>query len=183
MKVGQSLTLAVALRTGCFKASQTSHFLSLLVQKRARTALWLQLSGIKRCEMYSWEARVELRWGWRWGLSKEQSTSQNRASMTDHDTCLDSEDNHVSNNLKLNYLLQPPSCSSEAARFNQYETVFAPDISQRWFYMVDFPSPFQSKVCPESLLHREISPNFDAGCLAAVILGSEDPAWNNPCLL
>lgn len=87
------------------------------------------------------------------------------------DTCLDSEDNRASNNLKWNDLLHPPSCPSEAALSNHHEAVVLPDISQWWFDMGDLPfPPFKVKSSLRACYMGRYRP-CDVWCLAGVILG------------
>lgn len=74
---------------------------------------------------------------------KESALRNRAAGLLSEYTCLESADNHMSKNLKWNYLFEPPSCSSKAASL-WYESADVMDSCQRWFYMIDL-HPFKGE--------------------------------------
>lgn len=94
-----------------------------------------------RAAICSWgKDQAEVRKTSQW---KESALRNRAAGLLSEYTCLESADNHMSKNLKWNYLFEPPSCSSKAASL-WYESADVMDSCQRWFYMIDL-HPFKGE--------------------------------------
>lgn len=135
---------AEALWEGCFEAGGTDIKDSVTFGTgNGRGGGGLSSSGSVglRAAICSWGPdQAEVRKTSQW---KESALRNRAAGLLSEYTCLESADNHMSKNLKWNYLFEPPSCSSKAASL-WYESADVMDSCQRWFYMIDL-HPFKGE--------------------------------------